>query len=91
MHLYDNYWHLFENETDTPNINKSQVIFYTPFYQKFGGNNIRTSTINIMYPKTGVSAYTLSNTGVAGRAKLNMTLGPLNRWRRPYPPYEPYI
>lgn len=100
MLKYDNYWHLFEGETDTPNIKQSEIILYTPFYQKFGGNNISANRINIMYPKTGVSAYTTSNTNLnqpilgvdnSSRAKLNMTLGAKNRWRRPYPPFDPYI
>jgi hypothetical protein len=93
MLKYDNYWHLFEGETDTPNINKSDVILYMPMYQKFGGNNIRTSRINVYYPKTGVSAFTTSNTaGLAGvRSKFNMSLGNKNRWRKPYPPFDPYV
>jgi hypothetical protein len=87
MHKYDNYWHLFENETDTPNIKQSDIMFYMPFYQKFGGNST-SSRIDFMYPKSTTKfAYSQSdNTSV-----LNTTLGPNNRWRRPYPPHDPYI
>jgi hypothetical protein len=78
MQLYDNYWHLFEGETDTPNINKSQLIFYSAFYDK-QGNRIQ------LYPKSDTKfGITLANTNT-------ITLGKNNRWRRPYPPYEPYI
>jgi len=78
MHLYDNYWHLFENETDTPNINKSQLIFYTPFYNKQGNKTE-------LYPKSNTKfGIILENTN-------RLTLGKNNRWRRPYPPYDPYI
>jgi hypothetical protein len=87
MFKYDNYWHLFENETDTPNINQSQIIFYMPFYQKFGGNS-SLSTINLMYPKS-TTKYVVSSSD--NTSWLNMTLGNKNRWRKPYPPYEPYI
>lgn len=87
MNKYDNYWHLFEGETDTPNINQSDILFYAPTYQKFGGNST-SSRINFMYPKSttkyGVSSS--DNTSI-----LNMILGNKNRWRKPYPPYEPYI
>jgi hypothetical protein len=78
MHVYDNYWHLFEGEIDTPNINKSELIFYTPFYNK-QGNRIE------LYPKSDTKfGITLANTNT-------ITLGKNNRWKRAYRPYDQYI
>jgi hypothetical protein len=78
MHVYDNYWHLFEGETDTPNINKSQLIFYAPLYSKQGDKTE-------LYPKSDTKfGITFANTNT-------LTLGKNNRWKKPYPPYEPYI
>ena len=91
MLKHDNYWHLFENETDTPNIKQSDIIFYLPFYQKFGGNS-SSSRINFMYPKSTTKyAYIYTASPNISRMKLTPTLGNNNRWRKPYPPYEPYI
>ena len=80
MYKYDCYWHLFEGETDTPNINKSDLVFYTSFYQKMGN-------IIEFYPKSNTKYGEISSTSPQSRINLGNT----NRWKKPYPPYDPYI
>ena len=98
LHRVDNYIHLLPTSYS---INPSNVVYYFPLYLK-EGRDIRDyynpskkfyTEIGLGSLRTGDFVSTGTTNYLAGQPSQSASVykGPHNIWRKPYPPYDPYI
>lgn len=99
LHRVDNYIHLLPSSYTI--VNPSNVLYYFPLYLKEGKDirnyynptkkyNVRlTFGAGITLPPVDFKTGSTVSNGIG--SPVSVYKGPYNIWRKPYPPYDPYI